>query len=83
LIRRDERVETTCSFNCWLAPDLYSVSIAVHSPNSVSFDWMDGALYFRVFSVMPIEGVANLNARATTGSLGANADANVAISQTR
>jgi hypothetical protein len=44
---------------------------------------MDGALYFRVFSVMPIEGVANLNARATTGSLGANADANVAISQTR
>jgi hypothetical protein len=83
LIRRDERVETTFSFNCWLAPDLYSVSIAVHSPNSVSFDWMDGALYFRVFSVMPIEGVANLNARATTGSLGANADANVAISQTR
>jgi ABC-type polysaccharide/polyol phosphate transport system ATPase subunit len=83
LIRRDERVETTFSFNCWLAPDLYSVSIAVHSPNSVSFDWMDGALYFRVFSAMPIEGVANLNARATTGSLGANADANVAISQTR
>jgi ABC-type Fe3+/spermidine/putrescine transport system ATPase subunit len=83
LIRRGERVETTFSFNCWLAPDLYSISIAVHSPNSVSFDWMDGALFFRVFSAMPIEGVANLNARAATESLGVNADLNVAISQTR
>jgi hypothetical protein len=76
-------VETTFSFNCWLAPDLYSISIAVHSPNSVSFDWMDGALFFRVFSAVPIEGVANLNARAATESLGVNADLNVAISQTR
>ena len=83
LIQRGERVETTFSFNCWLAPDLYSVSIAVHSPNSVSFDWMDGALYFRVFSALPIEGVANLNAHATTEPLGANADLSVAISQTR
>jgi ABC-type polysaccharide/polyol phosphate transport system ATPase subunit len=83
LIRRGEHVETTFSFNCWLAPDLYSVSIAVHSPNSVSFDWMDGALYFRVFSEMAIEGVANLNARATTESLDANAGLNLAISQTR
>ena len=83
LICSGERVETTFSFNCWLAPDLYSVSIAVHSPNSVSFDWMDGALYFRVFSTIPIEGVANLDARATIKSLGANADLNVAISQTR
>jgi len=83
LIRRAERVETTFSFNCWLAPDLYSISIAVHSPNSVSFDWMDGVLFFRVFSEIPIEGVANLNARATTKSLGANAGVNVEISQTR
>lgn len=69
LIKRGEQVETTFTFNSWLAPDLYSVSIAVHSPTSVSFDWMDGALYFRVFSDIPVEGVANLNARATTESL--------------
>ena len=73
LVKRGERVETTFSFNCWLAPDLYSVSIAVHSPNSVSFDWMDGALFFRVFSDVAIEGVANLNAHATTRSLAAEA----------
>ena len=69
LIKRGVQVETTFTFNSWLAPDLYSVSIAVHSPTSVSFDWMDGALFFRVFSDIPVEGVANLNARATTESL--------------
>ena len=63
------RVETTFSFNCWLAPDLYSISIAVHSPEAVSFDWLDGALFFRVISAIPIEGVANLNATATTEPL--------------
>jgi len=63
------RMETTFSFNCWLAPDLYSISIAVHSPEAVSFDWLDGALFFRVISAVPIEGVANLNATATTEPL--------------
>jgi ABC-type polysaccharide/polyol phosphate transport system ATPase subunit len=64
-IKRGETIEATFSFNCWLAPDLYSVSIAVHSPTAVSFDWMDGALFFRVFTDRPIEGVANLNATVT------------------
>ncbi len=66
LVKRGDTIETTFSFNCWLAPDLYSISIAVHSPTAVSFDWMDGALFFRVFSDTPIEGVANLNATITT-----------------
>jgi homopolymeric O-antigen transport system ATP-binding protein len=69
LIKSGSRVETTFSFNCWLAPDLYSISIAVHSPEAVSFDWLDGALFFRVISGIPIEGVANLNATATTQPL--------------
>lgn len=80
-VKRGERVETTFSFNCWLAPDLYSVSIAVHSPASVSFDWMDGALFFRVFSEIAIEGVANLNARATTERIGATAEITTTVSQ--
>jgi len=69
LIKSGSRAETTFSFNCWLAPDLYSISIAVHSPQAVSFDWLDGALFFRVISAIPIEGVANLNATATTQPL--------------
>lgn len=68
-LRAGQTVETTFTFNCWLAPDLYSISVAVHSPNAVSFDWLDGALYFRVFSDVPIEGVANLNATVTSQSI--------------
>ena len=82
LIKQGEQVETTFTFPCWLAPDLYSVSIAVHSPNSVSFDWMDGALFFRAFSDTPIEGVANLNARATIESIGSDAGQTIPVTQT-
>ncbi|HEY6245675.1 MAG TPA: ABC transporter ATP-binding protein [Pyrinomonadaceae bacterium] len=64
-ITRGTTVEVTFSFNCWLAPDLYSISIAVHSITAVSFDWLDGVMFFRVFSDIPIEGVANLNASVT------------------
>ncbi|HEX6043950.1 MAG TPA: ABC transporter ATP-binding protein [Pyrinomonadaceae bacterium] len=69
-VKRGDTFEATFSFNCWLAPDLYSVSVAVHSPAAVSFDWMDGALFFRVFSDVAIEGVANLNATITTQQCG-------------
>jgi lipopolysaccharide transport system ATP-binding protein len=68
-ITRGTTVEVTFSFNCWLAPDLYSISIAVHSITAVSFDWLDGVLFFRVFSEIPIEGVANLNASVTVGAV--------------
>jgi ABC-type polysaccharide/polyol phosphate transport system ATPase subunit len=83
LIKRGEQVETTFSFNCGLAPDLYSISIAVHSPNAVSFDWLDGALFFRVISDIPIEGVANLNAHATTQLVKCESHYTVATSQSR
>ncbi|HXM47544.1 MAG TPA: ABC transporter ATP-binding protein [Pyrinomonadaceae bacterium] len=65
-VRRGEVVEATFAFNCWLAPDSYSASVALHSSDGISFDWLDGALYFQVMSVVSMEGVANLNATATT-----------------
>lgn len=64
-VSRDETMEVTFSFDCWVAPDSYSIAIAVHSYAAVSFDWLDGALFFRVVSAIPIEGVANLNAGIT------------------
>ncbi len=65
-VRRGEIVEVTFAFNCWLAPDSYSATVALHSSDSISFDWLDGALFFQVMSVVSMEGVANLNATATT-----------------
>ena len=67
-VRDGETLEVIFTFNCWLAPDSYSISIAVHDYAAVSFDWLDGALFFRVVSAIPIEGVANLNADITVNS---------------
>jgi ABC-type polysaccharide/polyol phosphate transport system ATPase subunit len=67
---RGEVVEVTFALNCWLAPDLYSLTVAAHSREGVSFDWLDGVAYFRVMSAHAMEGVANLNASATTRRLG-------------
>jgi ABC-type polysaccharide/polyol phosphate transport system ATPase subunit len=66
-------IEVTFAFNCWLAPDSYSVTVAIHSSDGVSFDWVDGLLFFRVMSTVAMEGVANLNATAMTRRIGGHA----------
>ena len=65
-----EVVEVSFLFNCWLAPDTYSLTFGVHSPDGVSFDWIDGALFFRVMSPVAMEGVTNLNANAQVRRIG-------------
>jgi ABC-type polysaccharide/polyol phosphate transport system ATPase subunit len=70
LLRRGETVEVSFAFDCWLGLDQFSVSLAVHSREGVSYDWLDGALFFRVTSPVLIEGVANLNASATARRIG-------------
>jgi ABC-type polysaccharide/polyol phosphate transport system ATPase subunit len=71
--QRGQVIEVTFAFNCWLAPDTYSVTVAIHSSEGVSFDWVDGLLFFRVMSTVPMEGVANLNATAMTRWIGGHA----------
>ncbi|HVF41777.1 MAG TPA: ABC transporter ATP-binding protein [Pyrinomonadaceae bacterium] len=74
-LRRGEVVEVSFAFDCWLGLDQFSVSLAVHSHAGVSYDWLDGALFFRVTSPVLVEGVANLNASATARRVGSrNAD---------
>ena len=75
-VRRGETVEVVFAFDCWLGIDQHSISLAVHSRDGVSYDWMDGVIFFRVTSAVLVEGVANLNATATARRLetrGANA----------
>ncbi|MFN2454448.1 MAG: ABC transporter ATP-binding protein [Pyrinomonadaceae bacterium] len=64
-----EIIEVSFSFECWLGADLYSVSFAVHSDEHISFDWLDGVIFFRVVCDSPFEGIANLNAVATSQRL--------------
>jgi homopolymeric O-antigen transport system ATP-binding protein len=65
-VQAGEIIEADFSFNCWLAPDSYSITVAVHSVDAVSFDWLDGALFFQIMSTNPMEGVANLDGTAST-----------------
>ena len=48
---------------------MYSLCVAVHSSAAVSFDWLDGCLFFRVMSITKMEGVVNLNATASSKRL--------------
>ena len=45
--------------------DSYSVTVAVHSRDAISYDWLDSVAVFQVVSPVAMEGVANLNATAT------------------
>ena len=73
VLRRGEVVEVSFAFDCWLGLDQFSISLAVHSRDGVSYDWLDGVLFFRVTSPVLVEGIANLNASATARRLPARA----------
>ena len=72
-VARGEVIEISFSFDCWLGTDAYSVSFAVHSEDGVSYDWIDGVLFFQIVCAPPVEGVANLNAAATVRRVGQTA----------
>jgi ABC-type polysaccharide/polyol phosphate transport system ATPase subunit len=82
LLRRGEEIEVSFAFDCWLGLDQFSVSLAVHSREGVSYDWLDGALFFRVTSPVLVEGIANLNASATARRVGAREGARLADAPT-
>jgi ABC-type polysaccharide/polyol phosphate transport system ATPase subunit len=64
--RRGEIIEVVFTFDCWLGQEHYFVSVAAHTPDGEAFDWLDGAIFFRVSCAVEMEGIANLNARVTT-----------------
>jgi len=69
-VERGEVIEVSFAFDCWLGTDAYSVSFAVHSEDGISYDWIDGVLFFSVACAPPVEGVANLNASVASRRLG-------------
>lgn len=78
-VQAGEIIEANFSFNCWLAPDSHSITVAAHSVDAVSFDWLDGALFFQILSATPIEGVANLDGTAATRRAVLNLSSSVKI----
>lgn len=80
-VARGDVVEITFAMNCYLAPDAYSIAVAAHSPAAVSFDWIDGVVFFQVMSGVTMEGVANLSAIVTTRKLGRRQRAGVNVKE--
>ncbi|HEY3026336.1 MAG TPA: ABC transporter ATP-binding protein [Pyrinomonadaceae bacterium] len=64
-VRSGEVIEVVFAFNCWLGVDQYTISLAVHSRDGKSYDWLDAALFVRVTNPTLTEGIANLNASVT------------------
>jgi ABC-type polysaccharide/polyol phosphate transport system ATPase subunit len=72
--RAGEIIEAEFAFDCWLGQEHYFVSVAAHSPDGVAFDWMDGVIFFRVACPVEMEGLANLNARASARRAGGSTE---------
>jgi ABC-type polysaccharide/polyol phosphate transport system ATPase subunit len=70
-VKAGEVLEANFVFNCWVGVGSFSITAAVHSVSGVSYDWVDDVVFFRAFSQIAIEGIANLNANVTTRRLAA------------
>jgi len=57
-----DELETQFSFDCWLAPQEYTLTVATQNVDGTSHDWVDDAIAFEVVDGKSVAGVANLRA---------------------
>jgi lipopolysaccharide transport system ATP-binding protein len=50
-------------FECWLAPQQYTLTVATQNADGSSHDWLDDVLAFEVVDARALAGVANLRAK--------------------
>ena len=58
-----EEMEIDFSFECWLTPQQYTVTVATQHPDGSSHDWLDDVLTFDVVSQRVAAGVTDLRAK--------------------
>ena len=58
-------LEVAFSLNCWLGAGDYGVTVAVHTADGISCDWIDDAAFFKVLGSRASIGQTNLDARAS------------------
>ena len=56
-----DTLEVEFAFDCWLAPQEYTLTVAVQHPEGHSHDWLDDAITFQVLDPRRLAGVANLH----------------------
>jgi lipopolysaccharide transport system ATP-binding protein len=57
-----EEMEIDFTFECWLTPQQYTVTVATQHPDGSSHDWLDDVITFDVVSRRVAAGVADLRA---------------------
>ena len=57
-----DELETQFSFDCWLTPQEYTLTVATQNADGSSHDWVDDAIAFEVVDAKSMAGVANLRA---------------------
>jgi len=60
-----DQLDLEFQFECWLAPQQYTLTVATQSADGFSHDWLDDVLAFEVVDARALAGVANLRARVT------------------
>ena len=55
-----EELDIQFSFDCWLASQEYTLTVATQSADGSSHDWVDDAIAFEIVDAKKIAGVANL-----------------------
>ena len=59
---KGQEIEVDFSFECWLTPHTYTVTVAMQENDGSSHDWLDDAITFDVVSPRQAAGVTNLRA---------------------
>ena len=57
-----DELELDFRFECWLAPQEYTLTVATQNADGTSHDWLDDVLAFEVIDSRAIAGVTNLRA---------------------
>lgn len=57
------------SFDCWLTPQEYTLTIAAQHASGHSHDWLDDAITFQVLDTAKRAGIANLPTTVTVSSV--------------
>jgi ABC-type polysaccharide/polyol phosphate transport system ATPase subunit len=58
-----DELELEFQFECWLAPQQYTLTVATQNADGSSHDWLDDVLAFEVLDSRALAGVANLRAK--------------------
>lgn len=58
-----DELDVNFQFECWLAPQQYTLTVATQNSDGTSHDWLDDVLAFEVMDARSRAGVANLRAK--------------------